>query len=396
MKKLVVISLQLAVFLLLICGQVWSAEVTAWWDTDYEYRKLLSCGDHDEYSTNHFLKYVGLDVTGDDFMDNGNDIRVVRQTTSGQTDLDRYLYGANTSSAEIYWKVQATIPEDEDIGGEDDYKIYLYYGNSEAGSPETYTNVYCVDAPLSAGFSIALWHYDETSGGTLYDETGDDYDATVVNATIGQTGKFGKSVEFDGEGDYTWVELTPPAATITIQFWVYPDADSQVILGFNETYPGGPIWDRGFAIDKDQKIRWKVYDEASRICVSSTTVPLDEWTHVAGTITDNDSMKLWINGTREDVEADVDGGYNGYVSPIFITGDEYWTGWELAYNLHPFFDGKIDEVRIWSNGFSNFYHITNEATITLGSEEEAPVTMGGASLIQDQNKTGIAGGGIAK
>lgn len=362
-------------FFYLICGQVWGADVDAWWNPNYDHRKLFFCGNHDEYSTNDFLHIIGVDVTGAKFMDNGNDIRIVRQTTSGQTDLGRYLIGANTSSAQIYWKVQATIPADENIGGEDDYKIYMYYGYSSAGSPPTYVNTVCIDAPYTVdGNTVALYRFEDAD--TVYDETANNNDGKGEGGvTYEAAGKFDNCLDYDGTDDYVWVDwyvADPPVSAMTIDFWVYPQRDSQTIMSFCEVHPASGAWDRGFALDGDGTVRWKVYDGADYVAVSTTSPSINTWFHVAGVIDEtigaDSGVILYINGAAEDTTLGCDGGYMGYSDVEFLMGNSRESGWGLGYDFLAYFDGKIDEVRISDVTRTNFHHVTNEATLSLGSE----------------------------
>lgn len=556
MKKYLSFFLVVVLLLFLCGGRAWGVDVDAWWNSNYDHRKKLSCGNHGEYSTNDFLHILEQSISSQ--AANGDDIRIVYQTTAGQTDIGRYLRGIATliirpeaddgvnqwtaspggdhyanideieyndadglysltqdyrddwnmqdvsgvtpadatidsvkatvrfkrggdgglgiiqfrigndstcangqnpadyatydtvlsapggrswsranldslvmaayfgsqesggamncswanatvyyslAGVDVYWKVQATIPEDENIGLEDDYKYYVYYDYSGAGSPETYTNVDCINAPYTVDDNtVALWHGEENAG-TIYDETTNDNDGTRVGATYGQTGKFGKCLEYDGTDDYVWVdwyEDDPPSAAITIDFWVYPDRDTQIILGFNEDHVPSGIWDRGLGIDGEEKVRWKVYEHPSGpavIATSTTTFSLgDTWYHVAGVIDVTEGLILYINGIAEDTAAGTDGGYMGYTHTEFLMGLEDGGGWGLGYALYEHFDGKIDEVRISDVTRTNFNHVTNEATLTLGSEEsEAVEGKPSESIIREnEDAKGICGGGIVR
>lgn len=373
------------IFGLVCADQALSAGVTDWWDTDWLYRVKISCDeDHDEYSTNHYLGIASHDITGAKYLDSGDDARIVFQNAGGQTDLGRHITIVNTTDAGIYWKVQETIPANEDIGGEADYKYYLYYGNAGAGAPGAYTNTDCIDAPYSVdGNTEALYHYEEASG-TIYDETANNNDAADGGAIVyGATGKFGKCLEYSGGlnayvwGD--WYENDPPVAAMTISFWMYADTKKRPIVQFNEDHsPLSSVYDRGFAIDSLEYLRWKIYDGGDYVCVSNNTVSLGEWVHVAGVVDESigsdSGLILYINGVADDTVLGCDGGYMGYTDVEFLHGLGHNTGWGVPGD-YPFaiqFDGKIDELLISSVTETNFYHITNEATLTLGSEENAP------------------------
>ena len=56
-------------------------------------------------------------------------------------------------------------------------------------------------------FTTALWHMNEGSGNTIFDETGGN-DGTIDGATWIE-GKYGSALSFDGVDDHVFVDNSP-------------------------------------------------------------------------------------------------------------------------------------------------------------------------------------------
>jgi hypothetical protein len=71
--------------------------------------------------------------------------------------------------------------------------------------------------------TVALWHFDEGDGDTVYDASGNNNDGVINNVTWTNEGKFGSALVFDGENDYVRV-LDDPSLDltdeVTVEAWV--------------------------------------------------------------------------------------------------------------------------------------------------------------------------------
>jgi hypothetical protein len=108
-------------------------------------------------------------------------------------------------------------------GGTSDPPTDLLYVEEDvpSGTQLTYTwenPVLGVTAP-----TVAMWHFDEGSGSTASDASGNGNHGTINNATWTSDGKFGSALEFDGENDYVRV-LDDPSLdlidNVTVIAWV--------------------------------------------------------------------------------------------------------------------------------------------------------------------------------
>ena len=69
----------------------------------------------------------------------------------------------------------------------------------------------------------AAYGFDEGSGTKVSDASGGGHDGTITGAKWA-TGKFGKALDFNGDGDYVFIEHADNLnlKTVSIAAWVYP------------------------------------------------------------------------------------------------------------------------------------------------------------------------------
>ncbi len=202
--------------------------------------------------------------------------------------------------------------------------------------------------PSSTADLVALWHFDEDFGTTVYDSTANDNDGTVSGASW-VDGKLGKALSFDGT-DYVIVSdssLLEPDR-ITVEAWVKksgtPGNHRYIVSKYLPTKPGS-YSSYGLYTASSGGLRF--YIGLSSTWVASpdagTGVWDGDWHHVAGTY-DGFAVKLYVDGelvtgvgsTTSDIE------YGG-------TGDLFIGAYTTASYC---FSGTIDEVRIWDEALT--------------------------------------------
>src|SRR5690242_19734673 len=118
------------------------------------------------------------------------------------------------------------------------------------------------------------------------------------------------------QGPATWnggyVGFNP--AYITVEAWIYPTRTAgsntifEDIVGDNNSIG----W---IMYIQDGKINWRISDDhcCAQNCFSNATIPLNQWTHVAGTYAPDDTARLYINGQ-------LDNAVKGYLNHIGYLG----------------------------------------------------------------------------
>jgi len=239
----------------------------------------------------------------------------------------------NTTSTKIWVKVPS-IPTSGTT-------IYLYYGNSSVSSESNAQNTFIriIDGV------VGNWHFDEGSGSTAYDSSGNDNDGTLTNGPQWVDGKYGKALSFDGSDDYVDCgtdESLNITDAITIEAWanVNDFTDSGYLVARNQGSPGTAM-QYGIWISYTQEIH-PVIEQTG--WSSSVHVPIGSWTHITFTF-DSANWKLYLDGNLEGSHAEAK----------TITSRD----WKLLIgmrnsdgNQEYSFNGLIDEVRIYNRALT--------------------------------------------
>lgn len=189
----------------------------------------------------------------------------------------------------------------------------------------------------AAGLSYTI---PSGKGGTYY--------ARLLGGSIqgGQGGASGYALDFNGANYVTMPDAASLDVTnqFTLEAWVYPQQfsgqDRAVI-----SKVGGTGGNNGyqFGFSSDGKL-WMSFNSPGQSWGSAngvSTSPLDilnRWTHVAATY-DNDTIRLYVNGQLTASNTVGARAVVNSTSTLRISGDD---------NNHVYFDGLIDEVRLWN------------------------------------------------
>ena len=219
------------------------------------------------------------------------------------------------------------------------------------------------DGDIQAGIQlneglVAEWHFDEGSGNILRDTSGSGNDGTIYGATWTTHGKFGSALQFDGVNDYVEVPDSPELSggtgkDMTIEFW------------FNSNKQGGHVitkwkdvsykdWGMGFGwleVGPGQFFWYESGGNDRRFY--GGTIQEGVWHHGAFTFQratggNNAVLKMYIDGN----EIQLTPFYQDGVPPNQLydmpdTTAPVSIGYSGKYYNTGFFDGKIDEIKIY-------------------------------------------------
>jgi concanavalin A-like lectin/glucanase superfamily protein len=185
---------------------------------------------------------------------------------------------------------------------------------------------------------VAAYAFDEGSGSTVGDSSGNGNHGSVSGATWTSSSRYGRALVFDGSNDVVVVSDSSSLDLVdgmTLEAWVYPTRplsgwkailQKEVDAWFLDANTGGDRVGTGGTFDG--------------LCCTvaegpSALVP-NQWTHVAGTW-DGATLRLYLNGVEVASEAHA-GPLEVNDLPLRIGGNTYGS---------EFFPGRIDEVRIY-------------------------------------------------
>src|SRR6267378_1798644 len=211
---------------------------------------------------------------------------------------------------------------------------------------------------------VAAYAFNEGSGTTVADISGNNNNGTISAATWTTAGKFGNALAFNG----TSARVTVPNAAslqlttgMTLEAWVFPTAT-----------PTG--WRA--IVDKtvDGYYLMASTDQGNRPSVGGTWVggnqntygpsvlAVNAWTHLAATF-DGATVRLFVNGAQVASQAQTTA-LASTTGTLQIGGDSY---------PNEFFAGGIDEVRIYNRALS-LAEIQNDVATPVGGTPPPPDT----------------------
>jgi RHS repeat-associated protein len=192
---------------------------------------------------------------------------------------------------------------------------------------------------------VAAYGFDEGSGSTVADTSGTGNGGTISGAAWTAAGKFGSALDFDGVDDSVAVadagslDLT---TGLTLSAWVKPHAisgDWQHVLAKEHGAA-----DAAYALKADGNfsrpdIGLKRSDGNWYYANGTSALSSNQWAHIAGTW-DGQTLRLYINGTW--VRS------TSMSGSLLVSNGALRIGGTAALGASEFFDGLIDEVRVYN------------------------------------------------
>ncbi len=194
---------------------------------------------------------------------------------------------------------------------------------------------------------LVVYHaYDEGKGDEAEDLSGNEHHGVIDNPAW-VDGKFGKALEFGGEGSDVFVTVESTAKLnvdeMTFMAWVNAEhwnGTRQIVGKSVHGGCGGRVQYGLFSEGGTFKLRFET--EAGRNDISTGLPDTEKFIHIAFT---NDTKKgiIYIDG-KEEAEGDVPGKLGA--------NDDPWRIGQDCDRLNYVFAGIIDEVRLWNRALS--------------------------------------------
>ncbi len=207
---------------------------------------------------------------------------------------------------------------------------------------------------------IGYWKFDEGTGTTIADSAGNGNTATVNGATW-TTGKIDKALNMDGVNDYITVPGSSSLDTLdtTWALWfkfnslIGSDYNMQTLMSKDRSgcdcYDLNIVWD---ASESKIKVRYQSPSAENDWITQDSlklTINAGEWHHVAVVMEYGNAgeMSLYIDGVLHNTSVNADDGVT--FDTDLIVGAGYGGTDNPA---HSFFNGTIDEVRMYGRGLN--------------------------------------------
>lgn len=193
---------------------------------------------------------------------------------------------------------------------------------------------------------VAAFSFDEGSGSAASDASGNGNHATLSGATWTAAGRFGGALQFNGTSSMVTV---PDSASLdlttgmTLEAWVYPTVQPSgwrtVIT--KETSGGVVYYLHAGSSSSNRPATGVLVAGGERILYGGSRLPANTWTHLAATY-DGSVQRLYINGVQV--------ASRNQTGPIAVSNGAVRIGGNAVWG--EFFQGRIDEVRIYNRALS--------------------------------------------
>ncbi|HEY3319276.1 MAG TPA: LamG-like jellyroll fold domain-containing protein [Planctomycetota bacterium] len=289
----------------------------------------------------------------------------------GPNPIDKTLQIANTGTGAVNWQVTTdaawltvTPTTGSTTTATDSLVVHadataLLSANSPYSGTITVTAPGAACSPQMIGVQVfvtdgpglvAHWTFDEGSGTTAADSSGNGYDGTLVNGPIWTTGLMGPSdLQFDGVSSYVNVPNAPDlgGGSFTVAAWIYPDSDNAITF---VSKWDGPMDRRqfDFNITSNRVVGFQVMqsNQATPYAVGIQRILPGRWYFVTAVAdTAASQLRIYVNGQPEPL-----GNTPGWNGTLINCSTGLNLGRKLDGNLP--WQGKIDDVRIYNRALS--------------------------------------------
>lgn len=191
---------------------------------------------------------------------------------------------------------------------------------------------------------IAYWDFEEHTGNTANDKSGNGNTGTLTNGPAWSQGKYGSALRFDGTNDYVSLG-TGLNSTFVVPFsisvWVKPET-------FSPSFSQIPIFG-GYYLNLSTKNYLSLEKNTGKVWLdqwppsdnglkSTSAIPLNTWSHIEAVQTST-SRSIYINGVLNVTDS----------SPETFSGTAP-TDWQIGgwSGANYYFKGSIDEVKLYN------------------------------------------------
>jgi Concanavalin A-like lectin/glucanases superfamily/Chitobiase/beta-hexosaminidase C-terminal domain/Family of unknown function (DUF6298) len=280
----------------------------------------------------------------------------------------------STSGASIYYTTDGTTPTESS-------KLYsapITLAATSLVKAQAFKNGMTPSSQVSAWFTkdtspaitpglVAAYGFNEGSGTTVTDLSGNNNTGAITGATWTTQGKFGTALSFNGVNNVVRIPAAAAlnlSAGMTLEAWIKPTAaqsgwrtimQREVDAYFlNASNSNGPLLPSGGG----------TFNGTVAYVSGSTPNAVNTWTHVALTY-DGTTLRLYVNGVQAASQA--------RTGSVQTNSNPLWIGGNSPYG--EYFQGLIDEVRVYNRALSLAeIHTDMNTPISGGGSTNPPVS----------------------
>ena len=186
---------------------------------------------------------------------------------------------------------------------------------------------------------VAAYAFNEGSGSTVADLSGNGNVGTLSGASWTTAGKFGSALAFNGSNARVRVEDSASldlTSAVTLEAWVYPAASQSGWRAVVQKEADSYLLSASSHVGDLRPATGVTVNGSVPNAFGPSALPVGAWTHLAMTY-DGAALRLFVNGVQVASTP-----VSGNITP---TANPLWIGGNSPYG--EYFAGRIDEVRVY-------------------------------------------------
>jgi prepilin-type N-terminal cleavage/methylation domain-containing protein len=198
-------------------------------------------------------------------------------------------------------------------------------------------------------YAVGIWYFEND----VNDSSGYNNNGTLPNGGSYVDGgiNFGKAVQLDGVNQYVQVpdsnSLDFGGSEITMEAWLYPhNPTTGNTMFIRKQTPGYDFWLLPTGKLMAEIYHYNIGGWVFTAVWGKTALNPNQWYNVVATYKQNQYFKIYLNGKEDASIVATDKAIGISSNPLYIG----YQGWMGSNNVY--FDGLIDEVRIYSVALS--------------------------------------------
>jgi hypothetical protein len=215
---------------------------------------------------------------------------------------------------------------------------YQVKATDAAGNFSPYSNTATATTLQTIAGLVAAYSFDEGTGNTVNDLSGNGNNGTLSNATWTNAGKFGNALVFNGSSSLVTIADSASlhlSTGMTLEAWVNP---SQVNSKWTDViYKGNDNYFLEGTSSKGSPAGGGTFGSNDVANFGTAALPTNTWTQLAFSY-DGATLRLYVNGVQVSSLAET-GNIATSTNPLQIGGDSVFG---------QYFAGTIDEVRVYN------------------------------------------------
>lgn len=194
-----------------------------------------------------------------------------------------------------------------------------------------------VDGPIIGTGSAIDFNTNNITSSTTYN---------VIGASAPEYNPvYNLALDFDAVNDKVQTSfILPQTSTLTIEALIYPRSTTykRILSNYYNAGAGNFIFDTGEPTNNGKGLRFVAYSPSNTLAQLgiANVLTLNTWNHIAVTF-DNGAVKIFVNGVQV-------ASSTFSFTTISLTSNNLCFGEDYLTGTAEYFNGKIDEVRVWN------------------------------------------------